>query len=227
MKTRKAILLLLALSASFASAATTLYTVTTGSTATSAGVANKDGLQFQSSSVAAFTSAGPAVVSFGYFSITDLEIGAATSMSTLTSAWKQWNGATTTFAAPGPSQFRGVFSSAATARDLSLPANSDFASKNMYVLIGNGTTYANSDQALVLKTSFIFDPLETGPTAFSKTITTLNSSALFGSQVLDVRTTATDASATPGWRTAAFVPEPSAALLGAIGALGLLRRRRI
>lgn len=224
MKQYKIIAAAFALSAAFSSAATTLYTVTTGTTVTSSGIANSAGLQFQSNSVVAFTSAGPGVVSFGYFSITDAQITAAPNVGTLTGSWNMWNASTSSFAQPGPSQFRGVFSSAATARDMSI--DTGFATRNMYVFIGNGTTYANSTEVLVLRTSFLFNASQTGPTAFVNTITTGNSSALLGTVVADVRTTSADTSVTPGWRTGA-IPEPSAALLGALGALGLLRRRRI
>jgi hypothetical protein len=225
MKLAKTIVMAIALSSTVSSAATTIYTMTTGTTATSSGIANAAGLQFQNSSVPAFTSAGPGSVAFGYFNISDAALTAATSASTLTSAFVNWNTSvqsTSTFNAPGPTQQRGVFSITAAARDIT---TAGFDAKNMYVFAGNGTTFANSDQFLILKTSFTFSAADSGPTPFSKTITTGNSSVLFGTQVLDVRTTATDSSATAGWNTAA-VPEASTALLGAIGALGLLRRRR-
>lgn len=210
---------------SFANAATTIYTVTTGSTATSSGIANSAGLQFQSASTAAFTSAGPGVVGFGYFNIDDSALSAATNVTTLTSAFQNWNSnGTGAFNQPGPTQQRGVFSQTAAARDIA--GAGEFANKFMYVFVGNAATYAASTEFLILKTAFKFDTAESGPTAFAKTVTTANSSVLVGSQVLDVRTTGTDASATPGWRTAVLVPETSTMLLGALGALGLLRRRR-
>ena len=208
----------------YVGAATTIYTVTTGTSATSNGIANSAGLQFQNASVPAFVSAGPGTVGFGYFNITDAAITAATSGATLVTAFQNWNtNGTGTFNSPGPTQQRGVFAQTAAARDI---VTAGFDTKNMYVFVGNGTTYANSTEFLVLKSAFLFDQAESGPTAFSKTITTANSSILFGTSASDVRTTSADASVTPGWRTAVPVPEPSTSLLGAIGALALLRRRR-
>ena len=205
-------------------AATTTYTWTTGTTATSNGIQNTAGLAYQNSISASF--AGPGVISWGYFNISDAQITGAASASTLVNAFQNWNTAGTgTFAAPGPGGNRGTFNFNAAAADLQTGgAGAAFQNKNMYVFVGSGATFATSGEFLVLKTTFTFDAAESGPTAFLKTITTSNATPLFGSAVANVFTTTTDASQTPGWQTA--VPEPSAALLGAIGALGLLRRRR-
>ena len=208
--------------------ATTIYTVTTGTTATSNGIANSAGLQFQNASVpATFTSAGPGTVAIGYFSITDSAITAATSASTLIDSFNNWNtSGTSTFNSPGPSQQRGVFSITAAARDLTVGTGTSFNLKNMYVFVGNGTSYANSTEFLVLKLSHTFNSAESGPTAFSKTVSLATATLLFGSNDNDVRTTSADSSVTAGWNTAAPIPETSTSLLGAIGALALLRRRR-
>ncbi|MCX6876503.1 MAG: hypothetical protein NTW21_22245 [Verrucomicrobia bacterium] len=235
MKLTKTIVTMLALSASFSFAATTIYKVQTGTTATSNGIANSAGLQFQSASVAAFASAGPGVISFGYFTVSDATLAAATMPSDLTSVFNNWMNATTTFNSPALSQTRGVFAATAIGRTI----DSDFAGKNMYVFVGNNTTYANSTEFLILKTTFTFNTADSGPTPFTNTITTANSAPVtnglasgdplyrsLGTVVSDVRTTGTDVSVTPGWQTAVLVPETSTALLGALGALGLLRRRR-
>jgi hypothetical protein len=208
------------------SAVTTTYTWTTGTTATSNGIANSAGLAFQDSTNVSF--AGPGSVSWGYFNITDAEITGATSASTLVNAFQNWNNTIGKFAAPGPTGNRGTFNFNAAARDLGAGQSGEaFANKNMYVFVGNGTTFGASTEFLVLKTNFTFNPAESGPTAFTKTLSTSTvTDVLFGTTTTNVFTTNSDASQTPGWRTAAPVPEPSAALLGAIGALGLLRRRR-
>jgi hypothetical protein len=212
------------LSAGSLHAATTLYTWTTGTTATSSGIQNSAGLAYQNSVSPSF--AGPGVISWGYFNITDAQITAASTAATLVNAFQNWNTGTGTFAAPGPGGNRGTFNFNAAARDLQTGGGNEvFQNKNMYVFVGNGTTFALSTEYLVLKTTFTFDPVESGPTAFTKTITSANATPLFGSAVANVFTTNADVSTTPGWQTAA-VPEPSAALLGAIGVLGLLRRRR-
>ena len=205
-------------------AATTTYTWTTGTTATSNGIQNAAGLAYQNSTSASF--AGPGVISWGYFNISDAQITGASSASTLVNAFQNWNGGTGTFAAAGPGGNRGTFNFNAAARDLQTGGTGDaFQNKNMYVFIGSGATFGTSGEFLVLKTTFTFDAAESGPTAFLKTITTSNATPLFGSSVANVFTTTADASQTAGWKTAP-IPEPSAALLGAIGALGLLRRRR-
>lgn len=210
-----------------ASAVTTLYTFATGTTDTSNGIVNSAGLAYQNSASASF--AGPGVVAFGYFSITDAQITGAASAATLASAFNNWNTAgTNIFASPGPAGNRGTFTFNAAARDLTTATGDTFAGKNMYAFVGNGTTFATSSEMLVLKTTFTFDAAEFGPTAIAKTITVGNSSILYGNSVANVFTTTADTSTTPGFQTKTFgaVPEPSAALLGAIGALGLFRRRR-
>lgn len=207
-----------------ANAATTIYTLNTGTTATSSGIANSAGLQFQNNSTVAFASAGPGVISFGYFDITDEQISAAALSSTLTSSFNNWNtSGVSRFNSPGPTQQRGVFSITAAARDI---VTAGFAGENIYVFVGNATTYELSTEFLVLKTTFTFNDTEFGALPFTKTINTGNSSALIGTQVANVFTTGSDASQTPGWNTAVLVPEPSTSLLGALGALALLRRRR-
>jgi hypothetical protein len=95
------------------------------------------------------------------------------------------------------------------------------------VVVGNGTTLAESTEFVVLKTTFTFNPAQDAvPTPETLVITRANTTTLIGTEVDDVRTTNTDSTVTPGWATAALIPEPSTALLGLIGALGLLRRRR-
>lgn len=209
-------------------AATTSYQFTTGLTATSNGIIDgATGKAFQNSVSATY--AGPGTVAVGYFNISDASIMAATTPATLISAFQNWNtNGTSTFNAPGAVGNRGVFNiSPAAARDMQTGGSGEgFQNQSMYVFVGNGATYATSTQFLVLKSTFTFNPAESGVTTFAKTFTTANSTALIGSSVTNVFTTNTDASQTPGWSTAALVPETSTALLGALGALGLLRRRR-
>lgn len=215
------------LSASLAGAATTAYTFATGTTATSSGIANSAGVAFQNSANAAF--AGPGTIAWGYFTISDAAISSANQASTLISAFQNWNLAgTSVFASPGPgaTSNRGTFTFNPSARDLTTIGGDAFANKNMYVFVGNGNSFAASTEFLVLKTNFTFDPAESGVSLFAKTINTGNSTVLIGNQVANVFTTGGDTSQTPGWNTVALVPEPSVALLGALGIFGLVRRRR-
>ena len=208
-----------------------IYNVTTGTVATSNGIA-PSGFQYSNPSAAAagnytngYQSPGSAgVVAFGIFSsLSDAQItGAAISLSTLYSNFNIF-GSAGTFNAAGAFGTMGVFARSTSAT----VTGSIFSGKNIYAFAGNGSTFANSTELLVLKSASLFsDAQDAIPTAQAVTLTTANTELLFGLKALSVKTTTADSSATPGWNTAIAVPEPSAALLGALGALGLLRRRR-
>ena len=208
-----------------------IYNVTTGTLPTSNGIA-PSGFQYSNPSAAAagnytngYQSPGSAgVVAFGIFSsLSDAQItGAAISaLSTLSSNFNIF-GSAGTFNAAGAFGTMGVFARSTSAT----VTGSIFSGKNIYAFAGNGSTFANSTELLVLKSASLFsDAQDAIPTAQAVTLTTANTELLFGLKALSVKTTTADSSATPGWNTAG-VPEPSAALLGALGALGLLRRRR-
>lgn len=211
-----------------------VYNVTTGTLATSNGIAPTAGLKSDPSlaagtgSFTGYQSPGTSgIVAFGVFSsLSDSLIteqgNIPTGLSTLANAFVQF-GASGAFNTAGPTGSKGVFS-----RNTSgTVAGSAFSGKNIYAFVGNGTTFANSTELLVLKSASLFtDGQDLIPTAQVVTLSSGTATLLFGRNLADVRTTTTDASVTPGWGTAVAVPEPSAALLGAIGALGLLRRRR-
>ncbi|PAW66600.1 MAG: hypothetical protein B9S30_08005 [Verrucomicrobiia bacterium Tous-C5FEB] len=215
-----------------------VYNVTTGTTATSPGIAPTFTGTLSDPAAAALSDFDPntagtqaftgyqnsGIVGFGIFSsLTDAGITGATSLATLYNDFDLF-GVTGAFAAGGPVGNRGVFSRNTSETVL----GSAFDTKNIYILIGNGATYAASTQLLVLKTAQQFLAAQDDtPTALTVAITTANTSVLFGRNLTDVRTTTADSGVTAGWGTATAVPEPSAALLGALGALGLLRRRRI
>ena len=203
-----------------------LYTVNSGTGSTASGFLNVAGNTFRSGTIAgdAYStgggiSAGPGVVGFGIFS-TDL-------LSTLTPS--QLVAAFTVFGGPvafnttGTTGHRSVF----TAPQGAIVTGSSFAGKNVYLLVGNGTSFANSSQFSVAKSTFLFNAADDAlPTPTIYTIRPDNSTVLFGSLAPNVQTANTDSTVTPGFQLANAVPEPSAAVLGAIGALGLLRRRR-
>ena len=223
MKTKVSVLASLLFAASVGMVSAASYTLQTGATATSNGFANSAGLVYQNSASASF--AGPGTVGFGIFTISDAQISAAANGGVLTSAFVGFGTTPTgTFTAPGLSANAGTFSRNSTGT----VTGSSFASSLVYLFVGNGTTYANSTEFGVFKTTFSYLAGDDAiPTPIVYTVTNSNTSVLIGSTTSDVKTTGTDASVTPGFRTAAVgIPEPSAALLGAIGALGLLRRRR-
>lgn len=237
MKTKSTILALsyVAIASSFGA----VYNVTTGTIATSNGIASTGTLSDPSApaAVGSFTGyqspGSTGIVAFGVFGTTNSSIftqstdaqitgAVATGLSSLVATFVQF-GASGGFNATGAFGTKGVF----TRNTSATVTGSVFTSRNIYALIGNGTTFANSSELLVLKSTSLFEAAQDAiPTAQTVTLNTASASLLFGRNLADVRTTTADASATPGWGTAQAVPEPSTALLGAIGALGILRRRR-
>ncbi len=200
-----------------------LYTLNNGSGSTASGIITKNGQTFRSGTVAGApfstgggTSGGPGVVGFGIFSTDSLD--GLTGVQ-LVSAFTQFGNAGT-FAATGTTGNRSVFSSPQNVA----VTGSVFANQFMYMFAGNGSTYSNSTEWVVAKSTFQFLASDDSATApIVKTIRPDNSAILFGLPAANVQTANTDTSTTPGWT---MVPEPSTALLGAIGVLGLLRRRR-
>jgi len=165
------------------------------------------------------TSAGPGVIGFGIFSTDTLSGLNATQ---LVAAFTGFGG-TVDFNAAGTGGSRSIFTNAQG----STVTGSVFDTKNVYLFAGNGTTFANSTQFMVAKSSFLFAAADDAiPTPIELLIRPSNSTLLFGTLAANLPTTSTDAVTTQGWNMVTAVPEPSAALLGALGALGLLRRRR-
>jgi hypothetical protein len=205
-----------------------LYTLSSGVSATASGIVDTQGRAFRSGTTpgsaftgaAGGTSAGPGVVGFGIFSTDNLS---ALSSTQLVAAFTGF-GSTVAFNVAGTTGNRSVYSSAQSQAVL----NSPFAGKAVYLFAGNGTTYGNSTEFLITKAaSLTFNASDDNvPTPNSYVITPDNSSVLFGKVVNDVKTSSSDISVTAGWQMEP-VPEPSAALLGALGAMVLLRRRRI
>jgi hypothetical protein len=228
MKLKQCALMLL-LTAATSQAA--LYTLGNGSGSTAAGVETIEGKVFRSGTVDGATltgtntatSGGPGVVAFGVFSTDSLSTVATA--SELVNLFTQF-GAVGTFGAASTGGNRSVFSRANTATI----TGSAFAGKAIYFFAGNADTFANSTQFLVAKMDTeIFsagDDTTFATAPKSITINPGNSTTLLGKEVANVWTTSSDATTNAGWQMATLVPEPSAALLGALGALGLLRRRR-
>lgn len=106
-------------------------------------------------------------------------------------------------------------------------SNAAFNTQAVYTVIGNGTSIATSTQLLIAKhtTTFQADPTVTNPAVLSNTAGSGNVLTLlkgnFGTFSADF-----GAGPSQAYSLSILIPEPSTALLGAVGALGLLRRRR-
>ena len=213
--------------ASICSSSAALITLNNGAGNTASGITTTTGQTFRSGTAPgeAFAtgggiSGGPGVVAMGFFTTDDL--ASVTSSASLVSLFVQF-GTSGTFAAAGATGNRSVFSSAQNAT----VGGTQFADKFIYLFVGNGSTFANSTEFLVAKSSILFGSvLDSTPTPTVFTIRPDNSVALFGSEGAIVQTANTDGSSTVGWTMAAPVPEPSTALLGLLGVAGLIRRRR-
>jgi hypothetical protein len=139
----------------------------------------------------------------------------------------------------GTTTIQGVFSLQTSGvdplDDLTAPAAAPWVGKNLFFIVGNSTTISESTEALVWRFTGTTIP-NTEPTTVTLNtragLNTANGSVYSGIGGFDnFRLDPTPGNGTAGLQstlnTVALVPEPSAALLGAIGALGLLRRRRI
>jgi hypothetical protein len=223
MKTKLATLIVTALAA--ASGYGAVYNVTTGTGATSSGIAPTGRISDPAAAPisGAFTglqSAG--IVAFGIFTSTDAELTAATSLTSLVNAFAIFGGSGT-FNAPGATGQQGVFGRSTSAT----VAGSAFDTKNIYAFVGNGTTFANSTELAIIKSQTMFAAAQDQlPTAQTVTLTMATTSLIWGVKLENLKTTTADVSVTPAWGMAMAVPETSTALLGALGVLGLLRRRR-
>lgn len=91
-------------------------------------------------------------------------------------------------------------------------------SKEIYVIVGNGATRAASTDFAILRT--------TNPTLFPANVAPVSTVTFSVPNGTALNPLANAGSVTGNVLTLQGIPEPSAALLGALGALGLLRRRR-
>lgn len=111
--------------------------------------------------------------------------------------------------------------------------NDEFIGQNIITVIGNGNSIAASTELLVVSSATTFAADAPSFTASVNFQTGDGTSVLFGSNSYDASGPGGEiipgqafTGASNSYQTAALVPEPSMALLGALGVLGLLRRRR-
>jgi hypothetical protein len=205
------------------------YRINSGSGVDANGITNSADQAFRSGTILGASlggangglSGGPGVIAVGTFSTDSFD--GVSSPASLISLFTNLGSATSTFGSAGPTSNRGLYS-----LSVSTPiGGSSFAGKNLYLFAGNGATFATSTEFLILKSSSTLSAADDDvATGIDLTFRPSNSTLLLGNNEANVFTTGADTTTTPGWSTAVLVPEPSSILLGAVGALGLLRRRR-
>lgn len=226
MKKQTLALAVLALTASFAHGVT--YTLTNVAGNNSSVVVNSAGTRLTGNG-ASSTVIGSAA--FGYFSASDSAISASTSGTELLTTFVPFSTNAGLFNNPTtPTNYQGLFSRSGTLTLANLDA---FAGKNIYLVLTNAATISGGTEYLVYKfnSTYIGSGADTGGTLsfVIDTAVTNDGTLLLGTRTGPSLTAAGfDTSAEPSFQlqTLAAVPEPSAALLGMLGALGLLRRRR-
>ena len=105
------------------------------------------------------------------------------------------------------------------------PFGTNFSGRNIYLAVGfGGTSLATSTEMFIYRFDTTFGTVDSG-----LPIALVLGNGNIGTTLLGTESGSPETVASGRFRTTAItaVPEPSAALLGAIGALGLLRRRRI
>jgi len=208
------------LAASFSNAAT--YTLTNAAGNNSSVVVNSDGVRLTGDGSNA-TVIGSAA--FGYFS-SDAAVTSATSASSLVNSFSVFGTSATLFNSPTiPTNYLGLFSSQATLTGSSLDA---FTGKSIYLIVSNAATIGGGSEFLVIKLNSQFGSSSNEPINSTFTLDTANTdyTVLLGSKNGPSLTAGgIDTTSEPSFQLVA-VPEPSVALLGALGSLALLRRRR-
>jgi hypothetical protein len=162
---------------------------------------------------------------FGVFT-SDEDVLAATTGAQLNTAFTSFGSNGGLFNNPAtPTNFEGLFSRQGTLSGANL---TEFTGENVYLIITNGTSITNGTEFLVFKfdATYIGTGTDTGQTITLNFDTTDSAGTLLiGNIGPSITVGGLDTSSEASFQLAA-IPEPSAALLGMLGALGLLRRRR-
>lgn len=156
-------------------------------------------------------------LAFGSF-MTTLPDFASADASSIIAAFTQ-NGGNKAFTAPG--LINGGIGNAATSTDDSSP----WIGKPVYILVGDAATLATSTEVIVFSTSVVWPKEIEGVGAVVPNIPIGPANLERGAIVTSNLPAPFTAFNKPGGAIT-FVPEPSAALLGLIGLLGFIRRRR-
>jgi len=129
----------------------------------------------------------------------------------------------TIFGSTSTTWFRnGLMNASITA---SLPANdTSYTGKTIYTVVGDAATIANSTIFAIFSAGVTFPTVDGTGTGLATDVTSVAGNVVYGT-LMTPNTQPTGGTFTQGVKMTS-VPESSTALLGALGALGLLRRRR-
>lgn len=175
---------------------------------------------------------GTGFVGVGYF--TSLPTFASTSAAVIESSFNRLGSSFTIgFDYGGGFQADGIFSATPTAPILTGSTNDNFIGKNIFLVLGNGSSIGNSTGLLVLQSSTLFaadNPLfSTALNLQTGTgLTVLHGSNNYnGTSQKLIELGADDGfGAINSYQMAALIPEPSSFLLTALGVFGFILRRR-
>jgi len=120
--------------------------------------------------------------------------------------------------------FTGVF----TGNDIQgLPYPTNFSGAEAYFVVGNAATLANSTLIAVYDSKSVYTPVDGVGNASVTLAGTVNADWVYGTErSLTAQTSVPSSAFASGGISLVSVPETSTAVLGALGLLGLLRRRR-
>ena len=165
--------------------------------------------------------AGGAFASIGWFDPGTVFAGA--SVSSLLSAFHAVDTSPVGINATRPGLFNG--------QDYNDPGNvypENFQGKQGYIVVGNNATLANSTALAVFSLSSLFPAPAADQTAsYTIQLTSSTSSLVYGTvRQMTPGSQPNPLTTTPFTQGVQMIPEPSMALLGLLGAVGFLRRRR-
>jgi len=166
---------------------------------------------------------------FGFFSSDAAVTSAVSAADLLDGDWRQFGSSETKFITPSaPLNFEGLFES----QGAEVTNLGDFAGKNVYLVLGNNSGLAASNEFIVYKFSDVYEtdplsePINVELTFDVDTISLPN--LLVGSIGVEQTVSPFDSTAQPTFRMEMLtpIPEPSSAALLGLGGLALLMRRR-
>lgn len=208
-----------------------VYSITNSIGDSTVGITQADGKPAGSATVKGFnTTQGFGM--FGYFkTLSDPQIMLASTVTDLVADFSSFNTNASAFGATTLGN-NGTITMGNADLDVGVAgAGAAFNGKSLYMVfanVANSTLLTQTTQFLILKhLTETFDPTDDVPAVKNVTFSAADTALLVGQVgTYSFKTRTSDTTAGPAWNTAVLVPESSTALLGALGAIGLLRRRR-